>query len=222
MEKMISLKRKPIFAVLSMIVFLIAFAFWLGAFYHTNHLPYQISDKIYQEGDLVPLGNNYFVSPDENPDGYSIQVNSTKLLTYRQLFEQYDLNFTDYSRLDEYGNVRSNYIYDVELSISNTDNTTGYIFFGRYLLIDKSLTLFYDSSIQALIYPDFADIGSLKLAPGVSKTFHLFFTPSTGAIQKNKMKVEDMLTEDVFSLCVSEFPTRLLIRLSEQNESFLA
>lgn len=42
-------------------------------------------------------------------------------------------HYHEYSRLDEYGNVESNYVYDIELNISNTDNTTGYIFFGRYL-----------------------------------------------------------------------------------------
>lgn len=213
MGKIIPFKRKSAFAVLSVLVCLIALTSWLAAFYHTNHLPYQIPDKIYKAGDWVPLGSNYFVSADENPDGYSVQVNSAELLTYQQLFEQYDLDSHEYSRLDEYGNVKSNYVYDVELTISNMDNTTGCIFFGRYLLIDQSLTLFYDSTIQAIVYPEFADVGSLKLEPGASKTFHFFFTPSTGAIQKNARKVEKMLAEDTFSLCVSEFPTRLLIKL---------
>lgn len=213
MEKAIPLKRRNIFAVLLTFVCLMALIAWLMAFYHTNHLPYRIPDRIYHAGDVVPLSNNYFVATDENPNGYSLQVNDVNLLTYHQLFEQYDLDSHNYSRLDEYGNTKSNYVYDVELTITNTDNTTGYIFFGRYLLIDKSLTLFYDSTIQALVYPEFADIGILKLEPGVSRTFHFFFTPSTGAIQKNVRKVERMLTEDVFSLCVSEFPTRLLIRL---------
>ena len=197
MGKKIRLKRKSTIAVLSILACLVGLASWMAAFYHTNHLPYQIPDKIYQTGDFVPVGNNYFISPDENPDGYSVQVNDAKLLTYQQLFEQYNLDYHEYSRLDEYGNVESNYVYDIELNISNTDNTTGYIFFGRYLLVDKSLTLFYNSTIQALVY----------------KTLHFFFTPSTGAVQKRVRKVEKMLTEDVFSLCVSEFPARLLIKI---------
>lgn len=199
--------------MLSILACLVGLASWMAAFYHTNHLPYQIPDKIYQAGDFVPVGNNYFISPDENPDGYSVQVNDAKLLTYQQLFEQYNLDYHEYSRLDEYGNVESNYVYDIELNISNTDNTTGYIFFGRYLLVDKSLTLFYNSTIQALVYPELADVGSLKLKPGDNKTLHFFFTPSTGAVQKRVRKVEKMLTEDVFSLCVSEFPARLLIKI---------
>lgn len=213
MEKRIRLKRKIIIAVLSTLACLAGLAYWGVAFYHTNHLPYQIPDEIYQSGDLVSLGSNYFISPEENPDGYSVQVNDAKLLTYQQLFEQYNLDYHEYSRLDEYGNIESNYVYDIELNISNKDNTTGYIFFGRYLLVDKSLTLFYDSTIQALVYPEFADVGSLKLEPGTSKTLHFFFTPSTGAVQKRVRKVEKMLTEDVFSLCVSEFPARLLIKI---------
>lgn len=76
-----------------------------------------------------------------------------------------------------------------------------------------SLTLFYNSTIQALVYPELADVGSLKLKPGANKTLHFFFTPSTGAVQKRVRKVEKMLTEDVFSLCVSEFPARLLIKI---------
>lgn len=213
MGKKIRLKRKSTIAVLSILACLVGLASWMAAFYHTNHLPYQIPDKIYQAGDFVPVGNNYFISPDENPDGYSVQVNDAKLLTYQQLFEQYNLDYHEYSRLDEYGNVESNYVYDIELNISNTDNTTGYIFFGRYLLVDKSLTLFYNSTIQALVYPELADVGSLKLKPGANKTLHFFFTPSTGAVQKRVRKVEKMLTEDVFSLCVSEFPARLLIKI---------
>ena len=183
-----------------------------GGFYHTNHLPYQIPDKIYQAGDFVPVGNNYFISPDENPDGYSVQVNDAKLLTYQQLFEQYNLDYHEYSRLDEYRNVESNYVYDIELNISNTDNTTGYIFFGRYLLVDKSLTLFYNSTIQALVYPELADVGSLKLKPGATKTLH-FFLRRALVLSKRVRKAEKMLTEDVFSLCVSEFPARLLIKI---------
>lgn len=213
MGKKIRLKRKSTIAVLSILACLVGLASWMAAFYHTNHLPYQIPDKIYQAGDFVPVGNNYFISPDENPDGYSVQVNDAKLLTYQQLFEQYNLDYHEYSRLDEYGNVESNYVYDIELNISNTDNTTGYIFFGRYLLVDKSLTLFYNSTIQALVYPELADVGSLKLKPGANKTLHFFFSPSTGAVQKRVRKVEKMLTEDVFSLCVSEFPARLLIKI---------
>lgn len=162
MGKKIRLKRKSTIAVLSILACLVGLASWMAAFYHTNHLPYQIPDKIYQAGDFVPVGNNYFISPDENPDGYSVQVNDAKLLTYQQLFEQYNLDYHEYSRLDEYGNVESNYVYDIELNISNTDNTTGYIFFGRYLLVDKSLTLFYNSTIQALVYPELADVGSLR------------------------------------------------------------
>lgn len=214
MRRILTSKRKKLFAALSVIVTSIMLVSWCSAFYYTNHLPYKIPDKIYQVGDIVPLGNNYFVSPDENPDGYSVQVNNTKLMTYQELFDEYDLNSQEYSRLDEYGNVKSNYVYDVELTISNTDNTVGYVLFGRYLLIDKSLTLFYDSTIQSLVYPEFAGAGSLKLDPGTSKTLHLFFMPSIGAIQKNEKKVEKMLAEDVFSLCISEFPTRLLIKLN--------
>lgn len=85
MGKKIRLKRKSTIAVLSILACLVGLASWMAAFYHTNHLPYQIPDKIYQAGDFVPVGNNYFISPDENPDGYSVQVNDAKLLTYQQL-----------------------------------------------------------------------------------------------------------------------------------------
>ena len=135
--------------------------------------------------------------------GYSVQVNDAKLLTYQQLFEQYNLDYHEYSRLDEYGNVESNYVYDIELNISNTDNTTGYIFFGRYLLVDKSLTLFYNSTIQALVYPELADVGSLKLKPGANKTLHFFFTPST--------------REDAYGRCF--FTLRFRISCSSANKN---
>lgn len=214
MKRIFPSKNKSLFAALLVMACLLILASWYAAFSYTNHLPYQIPDKIYQAGDVVPLGNNYFVSPNENPDGYSVQVNNAELLTYPEVFEKYSLDYRDFSRLDEYGNVKSNYVYDVELTISNVDNTSGYVLFGRYLLINKSLTLFYDSTIQALVYPEFTGIGSLKLEPGTSKTLHFFYTPSTGATQKNARKVKQMLTEDIFSLCVSEFPTRLLICLS--------
>ena len=72
MGKKIRLKRKSTIAVLSILACLVGLASWMAAFYHTNHLPYQIPDKIYQAGDFVPVGNNYFISPDENPDGYKI------------------------------------------------------------------------------------------------------------------------------------------------------
>lgn len=201
MGKKIRLKRKSTIAVLSILACLVGLASWMAAFYHTNHLPYQIPDKIYQAGDFVPVGNNYFISPDENPDGYSVQVNDAKLLTYQQLFEQYNLDYHEYSRLDEYGNVESNYVYDIELNISNTDNTTGYIFFGRYLLVDKSLTLFYNSTIQALVYPELADVGSLKLeARSQQNPSFLFYAEHWCCPKKSKKSREDAYGRCFFTL----------------------
>ena len=208
MGKKIRLKRKSTIAVLSILACLVGLASWMAASVRVSTL--DVASSRMRMGGSAKSAR---AMVDENPDGYSVQVNDAKLLTYQQLFEQYNLDYHEYSRLDEYGNVESNYVYDIELNISNTDNTTGYIFFGRYLLVDKSLTLFYNSTIQALVYPELADVGSLKLKPGANKTLHFFFTPSTGAVQKRVRKVEKMLTEDVFLLCFSEFPARLLIKI---------
>ena len=213
MDRTIHTKRKRILLV-SIFAFVAVLILWGIAFYQTNHLPYQIPDRIYELGESVPLGSNYFIEPDEDPNGYCVQVNRATLLTYQQLFEQYKLDSHSNSGLDEYGNAKSNYVYDVELTISNENNTNGYILFGRFLLIDKSLSLIFDGFLQSPVYPDLEDVGSLKLSPGTTKTLHFFFTPSTGAFQKSPGKVDSMMENGQFSLCVSEFPTRILIRLS--------
>lgn len=53
--KKIRLKRKSTIAVLSILACLVGLASWMAAFYHTNHLPYQILTKFIRRVILFQL-----------------------------------------------------------------------------------------------------------------------------------------------------------------------
>ena len=71
-------KRAALAGILAVIVIFIAFCVYNGVQTNQNKISPQI--EVFSLGETVELGNNYFTDAVENPDGYSITVNSAELV----------------------------------------------------------------------------------------------------------------------------------------------
>ena len=67
---------------------LVVAGLWFWRFQITEEERVQISDKVYSAGEAVPFGENFFWSNSENPDGYTITVDSAQTRNVREFLEE--------------------------------------------------------------------------------------------------------------------------------------
>ena len=67
---------KKIGVLAGAVCLLVVAGLWFWRFQITEEERVQISDKVYSTGEAVPFWENFFWSNSENPDGYTITVDS--------------------------------------------------------------------------------------------------------------------------------------------------
>ena len=61
---------------------------WIWRFQITEKERVQTTDLIYSAGEAVPFGENFFWSNSENPNGYTITVDSAQTRNVREFLEE--------------------------------------------------------------------------------------------------------------------------------------
>jgi len=196
------------------VVFIGFAVLWLSGFINANQSKIIIDSEVYSPGETIDIGENYFMSAKENPNGYQITVESVDVKTVAEFLKEYGKPDDYVALVDEYGNKRPDYVYDIEISFTNESNVDGVISFANYSLFNKSLLLNYDARFLKAIHPELADAGSFKLKTGLKKTFHFTFTADESSLLIDRQKVNDRMLNDDFFLCISWFPARKLVKIN--------
>lgn len=190
----------------------VALSVWGVSFARANDLKYKPVTEIYETGEVVDIGKNYFDSVQENVDGYTIRVNGAVIRDYKTYIESLGGEI-DYEEYAEMGVAPPKYVYDVEVTMTNSDNTEGRINLNWYELQDMSLTLPIDFTLWNLLAPQIAGSSVFTLKQNSEAVIHFPFVeqPMNGMVDEDA--TNKMIENDTFYLCVSHYPVRKLIRI---------
>lgn len=197
-------------AILSFIGLL--FAVWAFAVWNINATAEKPIVETYSMQDTVAYGENYFRRSDNIIDGYTVTVLSAEIVPYEEYAQKQGITLPE-RMTDETGNFlyRPEYVYDVEVRFSNTDNEEGTVdMFDTLLVNDDALMLRVDADLWDCMYPQLAGSYSFRLRPNTEMVFHLPFVVE--AVYSERYPMERVQKEKM-SLVISQYPVKKVIEL---------
>ena len=201
--------KKKIAVFSPIVLFLIVWAF---AVWNINATAEKPIVETYSMQDTVAYGENYFRRSDNIIDGYTVTVLSAEIVPYEEYAQKQGI--TPPERMtDETGNFlyRPEYVYDVEVRFSNTDNEEGTVdMFDTLLVNDDALMLRVDADLWDCMYPQLAGSYSFRLRPNTEMVFHLPFVVE--AVYSERYPMERVQKEKM-SLVISQYPVKKVIDL---------
>lgn len=201
--------KKKIAVFSPIVLFLIVWAF---AVWNINATAEKPIVETYSMQDTVAYGENYFRRSDNIIDGYTVTVLSAEIVPYEEYAQKQGI--TPPERMtDETGNFlyRPEYVYDVEVRFSNTDNEEGTVdMFDTLLVNDDALMLRVDADLWDCMYPQLAGSYSFRLRPNTEMVFHLPFVVE--AVYSERYPME-RVQEEKMSLVISQYPVKKVIEL---------
>lgn len=201
--------KKKIAVFSPIVLFLIVWAF---AVWNINATAEKPIVETYSMQDTVAYGENYFRRSDNIIDGYTVTVLSAEIVPYEEYAQKQGI--TPPERMtDETGNFlyRPEYVYDVEVRFSNTDNEEGTVdMFDTLLVNDDALMLRVDADLWDCMYPQLAGSYSFRLRPNTEMVFHLPFVVE--AVYSERYPMERVQKEKM-SLVISQYPVKKVIEL---------
>ncbi len=201
--------KKKIAVFSPIVLFLIVWAF---AVWNINATAEKPIVETYSMQDTVAYGKNYFRRSDNIIDGYTVTVLSAEIVPYEEYAQKQGI--TPPERMtDETGNFlyRPEYVYDVEVRFSNTDNEEGTVdMFDTLLVNDDALMLRVDADLWDCMYPQLAGSYSFRLRPNTEMVFHLPFVVE--AVYSERYPMERVQKEKM-SLVISQYPVKKVIEL---------
>lgn len=154
-------------------------------------------------GEAIEIGENYFDTISENPDGYILSVLSAQFKT----FDEFKADHPDIS-FDKV-NSKIKYIYDVEMSFRNVDNQEGYINLARYNLQSVTEQVYIDYELMKLLEPRFGDFPAFRVKVGTERSYHLPFVANLFTEEKEGAYLKG---EKMF-LALSQYPVKHVVPL---------
>lgn len=184
---------------------------WFLKFTETNNNAYKQYEETVPLGQWSNIEENFFVDASENMNGYSVKVNSTEIVKYTEYLTQNggDEILSSYTEQS----VIPDYICLVNVTVKNDGNTDGALPVLYYSMYSKSLNMPIDFEIWSLIDENFDGTPYIKLIEDSEATMTIPFTPMSYDIGINNDKVNSMIKEENFYLCISYFPIRKLIEI---------
>ena len=184
----------------------VAFVLWLAAVIRINITSEHQQIKIYEIGDVVSYGQNYYEGKYEIIDGYKAQVLSGNVYKYEDYLSLMDIPGQD--------NSRQKYVYDLEICFYNEDldSERGINLISTYLAsADDRLAINIDLLTQ--IYPQLGDSPTeFRIRPGTSMVMHIPFQMEyISALYVGDE--EKFLKGNEFYLNVTQYPEKQLVRI---------
>lgn len=189
---------------------------WLWRWHLTMEEAIIVPDAVYLVGEEVAFGKNFFWDDSENSDGYLLSVQEATVRKRDDFLTAYGASASEEFSLEigegEY--KMSDYVYDVTVTIKNQSNETGGVRFSDFILIRDALILRLDTDLIQLSEPDLAGLTGFSMPVGKERTFHFPFTPDPGVLAVDETSLYQAMKQDIFFLCISQFPVRTVIKLA--------
>ena len=194
-------KRKVILIAAGVI-----FALWLAAVIYINVSSERQKVKVYEIGDVVPFGQNYYEESYEIIDGYKAQVLSGNIYRYEDYLSLMDIPGQKGSH--------QQYVYDLEICFYNDDldSERGVNLISTYLAsADDRLAI--NTELLSQIYPQLGDSPTeFRIRPGTSMVMHIPFQMEyISALYVGDE--EKFLKGNAFYLNVTQYPEKQLVRI---------
>ena len=188
---------------------------WIWRFQITEKERVQTTDLIYSAGEAVPFGENFFWSNSENPNGYTITVDSAQTRNVREFLEENGSSWEEVYPETEEGLPLSEMVYLITATVKNESNKDGKVQFGNFMMTSGSIFLQLDGTLNNFSAPELANAGSFVLPEGKSRTFTFAFTPDSATVAADAKSLYRRMETGEFYLCISLVPERRLIRMPQ-------
>lgn len=195
------------------ICLLVVAGLWVWRFQITEEERVQISNNVYSAGEAVPFGENFFWSSSENPDGYTITVDSAQTWDVREFLEENGASWEEVYPETENVLSPSEVVYLVTATVTNESNEDGMVQFSNFVMTSGSILLQLDGTLNNYSAPELANAGSFVLPVGKSRTFTFAFTPDSATVASDAKALYQRMETGEFYLCISLVPERRLIRI---------
>lgn len=167
----------------------------------------QMETEHYEMGEWVNLDGTILSSrSSENPNGYSLRINSAQIVSYNEYIEEFGLNKTAVKTgLDEKS------VVVLELEVRNVGNDKGGIPLLPMLLTPDRKNTFYiwNDKLWAENEPNSNDSLYLAIKRDSEYATHIPFTMNNFDDQLTAFKAP--ITDSRFTLCVANAPVRKVI-----------
>ena len=188
---------------------------WIWRFQITEKERVQTTDMIYSAGEAVPFGENFFWSNSENPNGYTITVDSAQTRNVREFLEENGSSWEEVYPETEEALPLSEMVYLITATVKNESNKDGKVQFGNFMMTSGSILLQLDGTLNNFSAPELANAGSFVLPVGKSRTFTFAFTPDSATVAADAKSLYQRMETGEFYLCISLVPERRLIRMPQ-------
>lgn len=197
-------------------VVILLLALWGGRVAYLNLTCERPQIKIYPMGETVHFGENYVELSTENMNGYSIKVNKASVKKTEDFAAEHNITLPErppegseeaiYFYLPEY-------IYDVEVTITNTGNTEGGIDLYSTVLVSKNILLQVDKTVWGALYPHMKGQMGFKIRENTEVTLTFPFAPQAFEEEIGYVDLNKLISRD-FHLMVTKYPLdqRILVK----------
>lgn len=188
------------------IIAALVFVLWLAVVIKINITCEREQIKVYEIGDMVSYGQNYYEGSYEIIDGYKAQVLSGNIYRYEDYLQLLDIPGQKGSH--------QQYVYDLEICFYNEDldSERGVNLISTYLAsADDRLAI--NTELLSQIYPQLGDSPTeFRIRPGTSMVMHIPFQMEyISALYVGDE--EKFLKGNEFYLNVTQYPEKQLVRI---------
>ncbi len=209
-------KQTALVGILAVIIAFISLCMYNGVRINQDKISPQV--EMFSLGDTVNLEENFFSDATENPNGYSITVNSAELVEYVPFLESFGITTKDFGYTEGY--PAPEYTYLLHVTVANTDNTEGALMAINYALYDKALKIPVDYSLWSLMDEGFPGEAGFRLRENSQVDITIPFTPMSLDTAIDNEKLSKRMENSDFYFCVSEFPVRKMVLINQKNYDF--
>jgi hypothetical protein len=195
--------KKTLFCFLAILL-----AVGVGArIWYVNATAAQEKIETYNQSEWVPLDGNFQDNSDEKTQGYSVCVQSAKLITYEDFIKRYKPK-EDPVKPEN----RPKHLIDLTIGVKN-DHSTGYLSTIQTYLQYQNDILMMDPDLWGIMEPKCKGALSLKLKPDSQASIHIPYPPN---LQEEKEQGNYLRNQDYY-LVVSEYPIKKMIHVNVEK-----
>lgn len=209
--------RKKVMLAFLLLMVAALFVLWVVQFRKTNSRKYEQKVELYETGETVELSDNFFIDAKENVNGYSVTVNSAKLVNYKEYYESSGQPFNSEQFSKAYPAPK--YTSLLNVTLKNVGNTNGGVMVRQFALYNGALQIPADFELWGMFDEHFEGYPALTLVENSEVELTIPFTPMTLNTGTNNEKLEKLMEKGEFYLCVCEFPIRKMIKVSLTDTS---
>lgn len=198
-----------------LIIILLIFA-WGTRFIYLNVSAEKPIIEIYEMGEKVYYGDNFYYYSDENRNGYNITVASAKLISYEDYAKENNLKLPELTSESVSGesiyNFRPQYVYNVEVILYNEIMTNGALDMFETLLVSGAVRMRVDETLWTLLYPKLNGSYAFRINDTEKRIYNLPFVIET-ASQEDIIDF-NYLNNNIFYLTISQYPIKKVIKVN--------